>query len=278
MAHKAASASGVTADSLAPAIMATASPRRMVSKASPTAWAPEAQAEVMAKLGPRAPTAIEICPAAMSAIIIGTVKGLTRSGPRSTRTWCASSICCRPPIALATSTPTWSRFSSLITSPDSATASRVATMASWTNRLMRRASLRPRLTSGLKSCTSLATWLGIPFQRIRLIQGDIPEGSKASIRRVPDRPAFICSQVSRVDWPSEVSMPVPVTTTRVPFTIRRSARRPSAGRSRPSRLPLRRRAAGPRSRGGRGRPQRRRRARSGARPSARRSRGRPVRA
>src|SRR5205823_1759814 len=87
-----------TADSLAPAIMATASPRRLVSKASPTACAPEAQAEVMAKLGPRAPTAIEICPAAMSAIIIGTVKGLTRSGPRSTSTWCASSLCCRPPL------------------------------------------------------------------------------------------------------------------------------------------------------------------------------------
>ena len=48
IAQKAAIASGVTQASLPPAIMAVASPRRMASKASPIAWAPEAQAETVA--------------------------------------------------------------------------------------------------------------------------------------------------------------------------------------------------------------------------------------
>ena len=47
MAQKAAKASFVIVDSLAPAIIAVASPRRMVSNASPMAWAPEAQADAI---------------------------------------------------------------------------------------------------------------------------------------------------------------------------------------------------------------------------------------
>ncbi len=140
----------------------------------------------MLKFGPRAPIAIEICPAAMSPIIMGTVKGLTREAPRVTSVVWASSICSRPPIAVPTSTPTWSRLASVITSPESCIASRAATMASCTKRLIRRASLRSRYCSGLKSTTSLATWLGDPV------------GSNAWTRRIPDRPAFRPSQVSRV--------------------------------------------------------------------------------
>src|SRR5205814_3674322 len=126
------------------------------------------------------------------------------------RTVSASSICSRPPMALPTMTPTWSRFASVIWSPEPSRASRVATIANWTNRDMRRASLRSSLVSGLKSTTSLATWLGIP------------DGSNACTRRTPDRPALTASHVSRVVCPSEVMAPVPVTTTREPFTISRS--------------------------------------------------------
>src|SRR6266566_2531345 len=146
-------------------------------------------------------------PAPMSAIIIGTVKGLMREGPRSLRMVSASSICSRPPMALPTMTPTWSRFASVIWSPEPSRASRVANIANWTNRDMRRASLRSSRVSGLKSTTSLATWLGIP------------DGSNAWTRRTPDRPALTASHVSRVVCPREVMAPVPVTTTREPFSI-----------------------------------------------------------
>ena len=46
-AQNAASARGVTQASLPPAIIAVASPRLMISKASPIACAPEAQAETV---------------------------------------------------------------------------------------------------------------------------------------------------------------------------------------------------------------------------------------
>ena len=49
---------GVTPHSLPPASIAMASPRRIISDASPMALALVAQAETVAKLGPRAPVCI----------------------------------------------------------------------------------------------------------------------------------------------------------------------------------------------------------------------------
>src|SRR5207245_11274537 len=74
-AQKAASARGVTHASLPPATMAVASPRLMISKASPIACAPEAQGETVQLLGPRAPIEVEISQATMSAYIICNVTG-----------------------------------------------------------------------------------------------------------------------------------------------------------------------------------------------------------
>src|SRR6202022_5105665 len=82
--------------------------------------------------------------------------------------------------------------------------------ANWHNRDLRRPPFRSRRASGLKSSPSLATLLGIA------------DGSNACTRRTPDRPALTASHVSRVVCPSEVMAPVPVTTTREPFTISRS--------------------------------------------------------
>ena len=62
MAAKPAMVMGVTAASLLPQIITSASPRRMAAAPSPTACAPVAQAETTARLGPRRPKRIDIAP------------------------------------------------------------------------------------------------------------------------------------------------------------------------------------------------------------------------
>ena len=69
---------GVMADSVPPARATTASPRRICSAASPMAWAPDAQALTMAKLGPRAPTSAATIPAGMSTSMPAAAKAETR--------------------------------------------------------------------------------------------------------------------------------------------------------------------------------------------------------
>ena len=64
-----------------PAIITSASPRRIISHASPRAWPPVAQADETAKLGPRAPKTMAAWPAARLGIAIGMKNGLIRSGP-----------------------------------------------------------------------------------------------------------------------------------------------------------------------------------------------------
>ncbi len=66
---------------------------------------PLEQAEVMHMLGPLTPRAMDICAAAMSDIIIGARKGLTRSGPFSTRILACSKRVVRPPMPLPMKTP-----------------------------------------------------------------------------------------------------------------------------------------------------------------------------
>ena len=66
-----------------PATMTSASPRRMISHASPRAWPPVAQADTVVKFGPVIPKLIAIWPAPMFGMPIGMRNGLIRSGPRS---------------------------------------------------------------------------------------------------------------------------------------------------------------------------------------------------
>jgi hypothetical protein len=54
-----------------PAIIASASPRRMISKESPIAWADAVLAVQVARVGPLAPNRIETCPAASVMIADG---------------------------------------------------------------------------------------------------------------------------------------------------------------------------------------------------------------
>ena len=75
------------AASLPPAIMTSASPRRMACAASPSACVAVAQAETTPKFGPRAPSSIATSPEHMLPISEGMVNGETLRGPRSARTF-----------------------------------------------------------------------------------------------------------------------------------------------------------------------------------------------
>ena len=107
------------------------------------ALAEAAHAVTVQEMGPRAPMSMAICAAAMLGIIMGSMNGLTRLGPRAPITRTPSSMVARPPRPEPNTTPTRSA-SAPTSSPLSATAWRAATTASWANRSMRRASLRPK--------------------------------------------------------------------------------------------------------------------------------------
>ena len=145
--------------SLPPAIIARAQPRRMVSAASPIAWAELAQAEVVQKLGPRAPVVMETWPAARLVIMAGMRKGLIRPGPRLRRRSNCSERVAIPPIPLAMKTPTSSRLVVSITRPELRNASVAAATANCTKRSVRRASLRSITRVGSKPLTSAAKWV-----------------------------------------------------------------------------------------------------------------------
>ena len=116
-----------------PAIMMSASPRRIVSHASPSAWPPVAQADTVAKLGPMAPVAIATCPEPTFAMPIGMKNGEIRSGPRSAITRTLSNSVDTPPRPEPTITPVRAAVSSSRRpgSPASSSAWRAHTSANW---------------------------------------------------------------------------------------------------------------------------------------------------
>ena len=112
IAAKPPTASGVTTASEPPAIITSASPRRMMFAASPIACADVAQAVATAEFGPLAPVRIEIeARADMLTMRPGMKNGLMRRGPFSRTVLCISSMSGRPPIPAPMQTPTLSAFS-----------------------------------------------------------------------------------------------------------------------------------------------------------------------
>src|ERR1035441_7965215 len=83
IAEKPPTASVVMTASEPPAIIASASPRRMTFAASPIAWADVAQAVAVAEFGPFAPVWIETRPEHMFTMRPGMKNGLIRRGPFS---------------------------------------------------------------------------------------------------------------------------------------------------------------------------------------------------
>jgi hypothetical protein len=122
------------------------------------------------------PNVIETSPDAISEIIIGMKKGLTRETPLFSMLRCWDSNVSIPPTPEPSSTPI--RFGSMTESPSPAcaTASREAAIAICETRSARLASLRSMYCVGSKPVTSAAIWVGNSL------------GSKRSIRRIPEVP------------------------------------------------------------------------------------------
>ena len=100
---------GVMAASEPPAIIAIASPRRMISNDSPTAWADAEQAVQVARFGPLAPNRIDTWPAARLMIADGMKKGEILRGPPWSRAMCSRSIVMNPPMPDPMNAPTSGR-------------------------------------------------------------------------------------------------------------------------------------------------------------------------
>ena len=106
------------AASAPPAIMASASPRSMMRKASPMECAEVVQAVAVASLGPRAPNLIDTCPAARLTIDPGMKKGDILRGPPAIIAECSRSNTSNPPMPEPMCTPTRSRLDSSIFRPE----------------------------------------------------------------------------------------------------------------------------------------------------------------
>ena len=116
-----------------PAIIRSASPRRIVSHASPRAWPPLAHADTVAKFGPIAPVAMATWPAPTFAMPIGMKNGEIRSGPRSPITSTLSNSVATPPSPDPTITPVRAARSSSSRPgrPAASSACRAQTSANW---------------------------------------------------------------------------------------------------------------------------------------------------
>src|SRR5690242_7497485 len=131
----------------------------------------------------------------------GLRSGERRSGPRPRTVPAGSPFRTRPPIAEPKTIPT--RCGSKPFRPESASASFAAPSASTTFRSSRRSSLGPASPAGSKSLTSAATRTGRP------------SASNARIQSMPLSPATAARQVSGAVFPTGVTAPSPVTTTRL---------------------------------------------------------------
>ena len=194
---------GTIVASAPPAKMICASPILMVRQASPRAWLEVAQAEQVAKLGPRSLWYIENRPEPMLRMSMGIMNAESRSGPRSSRTLHCSETVCKPPMPEPMNTPTSSRFTLSRSRPESRKACQPACTANCAKRSVRRISLGDGSAGrGSKSFTSAAIW-----------QSNC-DASKRVILAMPHWPAIRLAQKASTWWPSGVTAPRPVMTTR----------------------------------------------------------------
>ena len=122
---------GVIAASEPPAIITSAAPRWMISKASPIACADAEQAVQVAEFGPLAPKRIDTWPAARLMIADGMKNGEILRGPPSSSALCSRSMVVNPPMPEAMNTPTRARCSGVISKPESSIANCDAAIAYW---------------------------------------------------------------------------------------------------------------------------------------------------
>ena len=159
MAPKPAMPTSVIGASVPPHSITSARPSRIASMPSPIAMFEAAQAVHSEASGPFVPSSIDTQAAPMFGMIAGIENGLTRSGPRSRSVLWHSWNDFRPPIPVATATPTRSGASAT-TMPESASACRAAETTSCAKRSMRRACLCSIQSVGTKSRASQAKCTG----------------------------------------------------------------------------------------------------------------------
>ena len=202
MLPSAANATGRMAASVPPVTTTSTSPCSMSRCASTKACTPAAQAATEVMTGPVIPFWMLIWQAAIDGDIIGTVNGLTRSGPFviSVTSPCVTSS--RPPPPVLTTTATSSRLCSPIASPASSIAWRAAATASWLKRLIRRACLKSIQSRGSKPLTSAA------------MRTSKSLASNWVIGATPETPSVRLRQNVATSLPMGVIAPRPVTTAR----------------------------------------------------------------
>ena len=206
---------GWSAASVPPAIARSASPRRIISYASPMAWPAVAQALTAPNEGPCAPKWIAVSPAAMLPIAAGTRKGEMRDGPRSAKIAACSKIVTAPPrpepmiVAVDSAAAPLKRGGN----PAEASASAVAVIANWLKRSRRLICFASSRSDGSNPCTwppKFTSW---------------PSRFNPSRRRTPERPARSPDQSASAPRPSGDTAPRPVTTTRTGFALNGPASR-----------------------------------------------------
>ncbi len=197
-------AKGVMTASAPPHSAASAYPWRMRRNASPTAFAPPAQAVTTAEECPLKPVSMEIRPAAMFVITIGMKKGETRSNPFSMPRACSLSIVSNPPMPEDTTTAqrALSVFSAVM--PLWAWACIAAATAKTQNLSILRSSPGGKTPAPSKSASAAHLTLR-------------PSVSNRVMCLTPHTPFFIALQKVSVSFPVGAMTPRPVMTTL--FTI-----------------------------------------------------------
>ena len=198
---------GVIAASEPPAIIASASPRRMISNDSPTACAEAEHAVQVARFGPLAPKRIDTCPAARLMMDAGMKNGEIFRGPPASSASCSRSMLVNPPMPEPTNTPTFAAFASVIASFASSIANCEAAIAYWMKTSIFLTSFFSTNCSGSKPFTSPA------------MRDANADASKRVILPMPLWPVVNARQFTSVPIPTGDTSPMPVTTTRLLVTM-----------------------------------------------------------
>ncbi len=172
---------GVIAASDPPAIITSASSRRMISNASPMACADAEQAVHVAEFGPLALNRMETWPAARLMMEAGMKNGEMRRGPPCMNAWCSRSMVPNPPMPDAMNTPTRVEMSSVTDNPASSIANCEAAMANW-----------------MKTSIFLTSFLSMNFSGSKLL--DLAGDARGELRRIEmrDRPDAAASGAERI--------------------------------------------------------------------------------
>src|SRR5579864_1634867 len=193
---------GVMAASEPPAIMTSASPRRMISHASPIACAEAEHAVQVAEFGPFAPNRIDTWPAARLMIADGMKNGEIFRGPPFKSAMCSRSMVVNPPMPDAMKTPAFGASCAVTFSAASSIANCDAAIAYWMKMSIFLTSFLSTNCRGSKPRTSPA------------MRAANCAASKCVIAPMPLRPDVRAPQLDSVPMPSGDTSPMPVTTTR----------------------------------------------------------------